>query len=103
MDNEEIKNNDIPCDSTGCVFLNRAFDQNCAKASDEFDNPGIETCPIYSPCKNYMVRDALTRIVNCLETTKANMIERDNLDWFDWCFINQEIKHSKKVLKGGGR
>ncbi len=46
--------------------------------------------------------EALTKMVSCLETIKANSVEMEKgVDWFDWCFINQEIKHSKKVLKGG--
>ncbi len=46
------------------------------------------------------LREALTRIVNCLETIKAECADMEKgVDWVDWAFINQEIKHSKKVLK----
>ncbi len=96
-----MKNADVPCNNKDCKYLDSNFEQSCSKASDELDNPGIETCTDYITDESFLLREALTRIVNCLETTKANMIERDNLDWFDWCFINQEIAHSKKVLKGG--
>ena len=46
--------------------------------------------------------DALDSFVQCVETIKHDR-QHDGTtpDWFDWAFINQELKKSKKVLGGG--
>ncbi len=43
--------------------------------------------------------EALTRMVNCLESIKAECSGMEiGVDWFDWCFINQELERSKRAL-----
>ena len=45
---------------------------------------------------------ALDSFVQCIETIKHDrQHDGTNPDWFDWCFINQELKKAKKILGGG--
>ncbi len=44
-----MKHTDVPCVNKDCKYLDSDFEQSCSKASDEFDNPGIETCTDYIP------------------------------------------------------
>ena len=45
--------------------------------------------------------NALNSFVQCIETIKHNRQHVGNYpDWFDWCFINQELKKAKKILGG---
>ncbi len=63
---------------------------------------GVLAIPSWCPLPDShapKLREALTRIVNCLETIKANSVEMEKgVDWFDWCFINQELERSKRAL-----
>ena len=43
--------------------------------------------------------DSLTTFVQCIETIKYDrQHDGTNPDWFDWAFINQELKKAKKIL-----
>ena len=45
---------------------------------------------------------ALTKLVECIEVIKfERRPDGSPPDWFDWGFINQELKKAKKVLGGG--
>ena len=45
---------------------------------------------------------ALTKLVECIEGIKHDrQDEGTEPDWFDWVFINQELKRSKEALGGG--
>ena len=46
---------------------------------------------------------ALDSFVQRIETIKHDRQHVGTYpDWFDWCFINQELKKAKKVLGGEG-
>ena len=47
--------------------------------------------------------EALTKLVECIETVKfERRPDGSPPDWYDWGFINQELKKAKKVLGGEG-
>ena len=48
------------------------------------------------------LHEALTKLVECIEVIKfERRPDGSPPDWFDWCFINQELKKAKKILGGG--
>ncbi len=51
-----MRNSDVPCCRKDCKYLDSNFEQSCSKASDEFENPGIETCIDYIPDKAFVLR-----------------------------------------------
>ena len=48
------------------------------------------------------LHEALTKLVECIEVIKHDrQDEGTEPDWFDWVFINQELKRSKEALREG--
>jgi len=45
------------------------------------------------------LHEALFILVECIETIHDRQHDGTDPGWFDWCFINQELKKAKDVIK----